>query len=168
MKNIASNVLCKGFVLCSGNISPNDEYHYNPADSTVDAKYTQIFYLIEGNGTLFKEDSFVGQFDGSSFTVSNNYQYYKDHNVIEGNKSALVDLRFLKGSSFNFKAGDRGASWICINPIPALKPFDCDLLSNDFIINGDRKERIVVCSKGSITINDKQLKQYNYARIYLP
>ena len=166
MKFIASNVLCKGFALCRGFITPHDNYNYNPDDAVVDTRYTQIFYLVEGNGYLSYNNDRVMTYDNGSLTVNPDYsEAFRDHLKI--GSTLMIDLRGYKGEAFSFVSGDKGAGWICINPVPASKLFDSSLIlgGTSRTITGDGKEHVIMCAKGSITINDKPLSIFNYARV---
>jgi len=167
MKFIASNILCKGFALCRGSITPNDNYNYSPEDDNVDARYTQIFYLLEGNGHLKVENDIIGWYDNNIVTMNPECDSEIRNHVFNNGATCLVDLKVFKGKPFGFISGDKGASWICINPIPANKPFDCDLILGETskTIVGDGKEHIVMCARGSIFINDKPFNIFNYARV---
>jgi hypothetical protein len=167
MKFIASTVLCKGFALCRGFITPNDSYNYSPDDANIDTRFTQVFYMIEGSGSIHLNNNFVGQFNSGSSNVVPEYQQYYDQYVKRGNSSLLIDLRGFQGSAFNFTSGNNGAGWLCINPVPADKLFDCDLIrgNTNTTITGDGREHIVMCAKGNITINGKKFEQFNYARV---
>lgn len=167
MKFIASTVLCKGFALCRGFITPNDSYNYSPEDSNIDTRYTQIFYMIEGSGSIKLNNNFVGSFDNNYSNVVPEYQDHYNTYVKQGATSLLIDLRIMQGSAFSFTSGEKGAGWLCINPVPTDKLFDCDLIlgGTSKTITGDGKEHIIMCAKGSITINDKTFSQFNYARV---
>jgi hypothetical protein len=167
MKFIASTVLCKGFALCRGFITPNDVYNYDPADADVATRYTQIFYLIEGSGSLYSGQTFVGEYNGTNSNVIDSYKDTFDQYVQKGDRSLLIDLRFVKGQPFSFQSGNNGAGWLCINPVPADGLFTPELLKSNTsrTIVGDGNEHIVMCAKGSITINDKTFNQFNYARV---
>jgi hypothetical protein len=166
MKYIASNVLCKGFAICRGFITPHDNYFYNPEDAFVDTKYTQIFYLIEGNGYLSYNNDKVMTYDNGSLSINPSYREVIDGHLKTGS-TLMIDLRNYRGEAFSFVSGDKGAGWICINPIPAGKLFDSSLIlgGTTRTIIGDGREHVIICAKGSITINGNPLNIFNYARV---
>lgn len=144
MKLISTLSVCKGFAMCRGHITSNDFYEYTQEDVSSDARFSQIFYLLEGSGTVYNSD---GSLHDKS-DVSNAW-----------------DIRYFYKKPYKFVAGDRGATWICINPIPADKFFDMELIKQSTSIEGTEEEQNIICVKGTAIINDKQLKQFNYARI---
>lgn len=168
MKYIASTTICKGFALCRGFITPSDKFNYDPADANVDTRYTQISYLSPGMGTFYRGNDPVCSFDGTNYTVSNDYKDWYTNNVqIGDNQSALMNIDAFKGTFCSFEAGPLGCEWTCINPIPNDKPFTPTLLkqNTNMTIQGDGNTHIILSVKGSITINNKNINQYNYARV---
>ena len=146
MKKVETLAVCKGFALCRGSITANDFYEYTYHDTSTDAKFSQIFYLEEGSGELQLSD---GSVYGNSLT------------------SGIWDLREFYKKVYKFVSYEKGAKWICINPIPSNKFFDIELLKSNTekTIIGDDKLQIILCLRGSLNINDKVFSQYNYARI---
>jgi hypothetical protein len=145
MKLISSIVVCKGFALCRGHITSNDWFEFGPLESSTDTKYSQIFTLLEGGGRLF--DS-------------------ANNELGESNTTGTWDLRTLYGKSYKFVAGPHGATWSCINPIPADKFFDFEVKKEgEFVYEGNDKEQIIFCLRGNITVNDKSLEQFKYVRV---
>ena len=167
MKLIASNILCKGFALCRGFITPHDTYNYSPEDANVDTRYTQIFYLLEGNGHLKYNNDVVMSYSDGVFTLNPSYKNEVENFINVKGSTFMADLRGFKGRPFSFVSGDKGAGWICINPVPASKPFDSSLIlgGTTKTIVGDGKEHVVMCVRGSININDKSFNIFNYARV---
>ena len=146
MKLVSNLELCKGFAVCRGHITANDTYIYSIDDASTDTKFSQIFYMLEGSGTAYNED-------GSVYGSSNN--------------PGVWDLRSMHQKSYKFTAGEHGATWLCINPIPANNFFNLEILKqgSSKTIQGDGKEHIVMCGKGVITANDVELKQFKYTRV---
>ena len=146
MKLMSTLAVCKGFAQCRGFITPNDSFEYSLNDTTSDAKFSQIFCLLEGGGIMYNSDG--SEYGRSDTTIA-------------------LDLRDYYGKTYKFVAGDKGAAWLCINPIPADNFFSFELKksNSNFTITGDGKEHIILCTKGTISINDKELKQFNYSRI---
>jgi hypothetical protein len=167
MKLMASLVLCKGFALCRGFITPNDTYSYDASETNVDTRFSQIFYMIDGGGTLNSSGKVIGSNINGSQYVDPDWQSNYNDKVQMTSNSMLVDLRDFYGKSYNFVAGDRGAGWLCINPIPSGSFFSSSLLTagTTRTIIGDGNEHIVMCAKGTITANDKPLNQFNYTRV---
>lgn len=169
MKYMSTIAICKGFALCRGFMTANDKFNYDPADSNTDTRYTQITYLDPGVGSFYRNSDFICGFDGSNLTVSDNYKDWFDKNVQLGdNNSALINIEEFKGTFCSFSTTDSvGIQWTCINPIPANKPFSPTLLkqNTNLSIQGDGKEHVIVSVRGSITINNKTINQYNYARV---
>ena len=146
MKLMSTLAVCKGFAQCRGFITPNDSFEYTVNDTTTDSRFSQIFCLLEGGGIMYNAD-------GSEYGRSD--------------VSNAWDLREFFGKTYKFVAGDKGATWLCINPMPADKFFSFELKRSDtsFTIEGDGKEHILLCTKGTLNINDNTLKQFNYSRI---
>ena len=139
MKLISSLHICKGFAMCRGHITANDQYEYTERETSEDTRFSQIFYLLEGSG------------------IAPDGNFYKD--------KLLMDMRDYFQKQYKFIAGNNGATWLCINPIPANKFFDAEILNTPTTIVGDGREHIIICAKGTIFANDKELKQFNYVRV---
>jgi len=146
MKLESSIVICKGFALCRGHMTPGDSYSYTKDDTTQDARFSQVFYLVEGGGIMYDG---IGREHGRS------------------DASDVWDFREYYGKSYRFLAGTSGATWLCVNPLPSNKFFNVELIreNNNKTIVGDGAEHIILCAKGNLTINDKSLSQFNYSRI---
>jgi len=167
MKLMASLVLCKGFALCRGFITPNDTYTYDADETNVDTRFSQIFYMIDGSGIINVDGNQIGSKIGSDIIVDPNWQIEYDEKVQKSANSMMIDFRDFYGKSYNFVAGEYGAGWLCINPIPSNRFFTPSLIraGETKTIEGDGKEHIVMCAKGSIIANDKTLTQFNYTRV---
>lgn len=142
----STTALCKGFAICTGHITANDTYQYSLEDTTTDTKYSQIFYLFDGGGIMYDDnDNEYGRSD-----VSNAW-----------------DLREFHRKKYKFVSGNKGATWVCINPVPANKFFDMELVKSNSqkTIAGDGKEHIILCLKGIITVNGNELTSLKYSRI---
>lgn len=146
MKKVETLAVCKGFALCRGSITADDYYEYTYLDTSTDAKFSQIFYLEEGSGELQNSD---GTVYGNSLV------------------SGVWDLREFYKKIYRFVPYEKGAKWICINPIPSNKFFNIEHLKSgtERTIIGNDKLEIILCLRGSLNINDKVFNQYNYARI---
>jgi hypothetical protein len=147
MKLMSTLALCKGFAQCRGHITSNDSFALTQEDTSTDTKFSQIFCLLEGGGSIYDDK---GIELGSSF----------DYNA--------WDLRSLHGKTYSFKAGPHGATWLCINPIPADKFFNFELKRSgtEFDMIGNDSDQIILCTKGNIFVNDKNLNIFNYARVW--
>jgi hypothetical protein len=143
MKMVSSTILCKGFALCRGRMTKNDTFNYTKEITSEDAKFSQIMYLLEGGG--------MTPLGPAAF---------------DNNK--LVDFRDFYKKEYSLSCDERGATWICINPIPADNFFDVTLLEggNNYTFEPDiNKEQIILCVENYITINNKIFNQFNYTRI---
>lgn len=71
------------------------------------------------------------------------------------------------GAPIKYVAGNNGATWLGINPIPTTKRYDARLIkgSTTETINSSNKETFIVCVDGILTCNDVQLKPTQYARV---
>lgn len=57
---------------------------------------------------------------------------------------------------------------MCINPIPANKFFNAELLleNNDYFFEGDKnKEQTIICVKNKIIANNKNVNLFKYLRV---
>jgi len=141
MKTIDKLIICKGFALCRGIMSPYDSYYYTLEETSTDTKFSQLLYLLYGGGIAP---------DGKEY-----------HNNL------LLDVRDYYQKPFAFKSGSAGAMWLCINPIPANKFFDASLIKagETRTIVGDGKEHVILSAKGDIIANDKTLEMFQYTRV---
>ncbi len=66
-----------------------------------------------------------------------------------------------------YVAGNNGATWIGINPIPSKKRYNARLIKGVITetINHSNKETFIVCVDGIVTCNGVELKPTQYARI---
>lgn len=143
MKMVTSTILCKGFALCRGRMTMNDTFYYTKDITSEDSKFSQIMYLLEGGG--------MTPLGPAAFDTNK-----------------LVDFRDFYNKEYSLSCDERGATWVCINPIPADNFYDASLLvgNNKYTIEPDQdKEQIILCVENYITINDKIFNQFNYARI---
>jgi hypothetical protein len=167
MKLMASLVICKGFALCRGFITPGDTYNYDASETNVDTRFSQIFYMIDGGGVMNCDGKVIGSNINGTQYVDPEWQAAYNDKVQMTSSSMLVDLRDFYGKSYNFTAGDKGAGWLCINPIPSANFFTPKLLTAgiNLSITGDGNEHIIMCAKGTVVVNDKILNQFNYTRV---
>jgi len=139
-------VLCRGFAICTGHVTANETYEYSLEDTTVDTKFSQIFYLYEGSGALYDENDVI----------------YNKSSV-----PSVWDLRMYYKKKYKFVANKLGATWICINPIPAYNFFDIEHLHSNTTktIIGDGKEHVILSLRNKIIVNDAELTHLKYSRI---
>lgn len=140
--NTLSTTVCRGFVLCTSAISPNDYYVLDNAGT---GKVIQFLYLISGGGTLVFND-------GSSMQV--------DQDII-------YDLSQYAGTPIKYWADGRGAIGMAIDPVPSDKRFNHELVKGETnkTIVGTANECIILCLEGTITCNGIELKSTQYAPI---
>lgn len=147
MRLVDQLLMCRGFAICKGFISPGETWNFTTDDTSSDGVFSQLGYLVQGSGTLYDADG-------------------NDRGRFE-NPGSLYDMRDYYGKACSIKVDSEGGSWICINPTPASKAYNGEVLkaeTNKTIIGND-KEQVVVCLKGKISINDKVLDEFQYARI---
>ena len=129
-------------------MTSNEIYSYSAANTTTDGVYSQIMYCVAGSAELYDENNNKVR----ELTVP---------------KDIIIDFRDFYNKPYYFKAGQNGASWLCINPVPANKFYTATTInSNDKItINGSDREQVIYCVEGNVNVNDKNLKQFQYARV---
>jgi len=161
MKIIEPLIVCRGFGICHGEFGPYVDNIQTVEDTSTDFKFSQIFILLEGSG------SFVGTIDGSTKDGYGNI-VPTSNGIVRDFKHNAWDLREMYKRSYKFIADDRGAKWMCINPLPANAFFDFELFTDSRAITNDTgNQRFIVCVKGPIFINGNQLDQFKYSRIFV-
>ena len=161
MKIIDPITVCRGFAICKGDFGPYVDNEQSVRDTSEDFKFSQIFVLLEGSG------SFVCSSNLSSKDGFGNLVPTTD-GVVNDFKHNAWDLRELYKRSYKFVAGGRGAKWMCINPLPANGFFDFELIipGSRSITNDNGNQRFIVAAKGPIIVNNKQVDQFKYVRIF--
>lgn len=147
MKVIETLAIHKGFAVCKGAMSSNDVYEYTAANTSADGVFSQLLFGIAGSGKVYDEnDNFV-------------------MDIVD--PGTIYDFKDLYGKGYKIVAGQYGGTWICINPMPADKVYNYELINSNEskIIIGTDKEQVVYCITGSITVNNREVKQMQYVRI---
>jgi len=147
MKFLDQPITCKGFVLCLGHITANDSFVITEEDTVKDGTFSQIGFCIDGGATLYDSaNTVVG-----TYTADN-----------------LYDFKEYYGKSYTLTTtNESGGTWFCINPLPAKKIYDMELLRENATktIVGDGVEKTVICVYGTVTINGKILTNKQYVRV---
>ena len=143
---ITSPNICRGFMLCSGYASGGTQYQYTDAEFSENGKFVQLFYGVEGTGKALDENG---------------------NEVFGLRKGGLYDFRDYYNKPLTCEFTSPSASWITINPLPANNFFTGEVLKagEHTVVGENNKEKNIICVRGSITINDKQFKEQNYARV---
>lgn len=139
---ISNSIFCRGFVLCVGYVTPNESFlHENRADGHL----TQVLYTYTGGGFAASEGR-------STKTIAQN---------------ALTDLSEFAGDPISYTAGAEGAAWVAINPIPASKRYETQLIQGSSAIEvvAGETECAIICLRGSIIANGKTILAQSYARV---
>jgi hypothetical protein len=171
MKLVSPLQICKGFTMCRGHITSFDEWSYKGGNSSKDIEFSQLFYLIEGTGTLVYGDEEVAFLDENGPKVIDAYKDDYDRVVKQLGNSYLFDFRDRYDKKYKLVAGKYGATWMAINPLPNNHFFDAELFSGIKEITGDGNNHIILCVKGEVNVisseNNKESKlvQFQYTRV---
>jgi len=139
---IQTNISCRGFVICIGSMEDGDVLaHPNSGDGV----FTQAVYLYKGSS--------IASSGGKS-----------DIPLPTGQ---ITDLSAFAGLPISYLGGPQGALWAAINPTPATKRYEMQLLrgGNFMDVESGGNECVVVCLSGVISVGDKPIAQHKYARI---
>jgi hypothetical protein len=140
--------LCKGFALCTGFVTANDEVVVTVDSLKREGTFSQLFYGVMGSAKLYD---------------------LKGNLLLDCKEGNFYDMRdFYHIGGYVYKTGsEEGGSWFCINPFPSNKIYDYKVLNEGDTesVFGDGVERAILCVKGRVNINDKTLQQKQYARI---
>lgn len=148
MKLLDPSIICKGFAICLGYMSSDDEYINEGEHLADNGQYSQLIYIIDGNGAIYNMDGTLDQV-GVKGNVYNLEKYYR-------------------GQGYIFRTPkENGSYWFCINPIPSNKIFDYEVIKEgeSKLIVGDGVERTIICVEGTIEVNGKELGVKQYARV---
>jgi hypothetical protein len=147
MRHIEAPFICKGFVICVGHITPNDVYDFTEKDTTADGVFSQIGFCIDGGAVLYDKD-------GNKVKDLYGDTYY--------------DFKEFYGTEYKMVTGENGGTWFGINPVPATKIYNGEVIRPGQIktIIGEDKEQVVICIYGKIEVNGKELIGKQYARIF--
>jgi len=147
MKVLSTAEICKGFAICVGHITANDEFVFTVEETTGNGVFSQLGYCIEGYADLIDSDGKVIQ------------------ELSGGN---LYDFRDYYSTSYKMRTNSTtSGTWFCINPILATKIYDATLLKENTTktYTGDGVENVIVCVTGTVKVNDKVLESKNYVRV---
>jgi hypothetical protein len=137
-----NNIPCRGFVLCVGYLSPNESLlHSNNKDGDTN----QSLYTYSGGGFAASEGK-------STKTVL---------------QKVVTDLSDFMGSQIHYTAGEEGAAWVALNPIPATKRYETQLVSGGSVVEvmADGAECAIICLLGGINVEGKEITAQSYARV---
>jgi hypothetical protein len=139
---VQNSISCRGFSICYGTMTPNENL---VCSNITDGFFNQWIYLYNDSALAGTESSQTTQ-------------------LLQGE---LVDVSQYAGEPIKYVAGDNGATWLGINPIPTTKRYNARLIkgSTAETVNPSDKETFIVCVDGIITCNGVQLKPMQYARI---
>jgi hypothetical protein len=139
---IQNAISCRGFGICHGTMTANESL-INP--NVNDGAFNQWVYLYSGSALAGTESN----------------------QTTELTEGSLVDVSEYAGSAIKYVAGNNGATWIGINPMPSTKRYDARLIKGAITetINASNKETFILCVNGILTCNGVQLKPTQYARV---
>lgn len=139
---VQNGIPCRGFSICYGTMTPNE---FLICENNTDGFFNQWIYLYNGSAMAGTESS----------------------QTTELTAGTLVDVSQYSGAPIKYVAGNNGATWLGINPIPTTKRYDARLIKGAITetINPSDKETFIVCVDGILICNGVQLKPTQYARI---
>jgi hypothetical protein len=118
-------------------------------------------FLICENITDGFFNQWIYLYNGSAMAESESNQ------TTELRAGTLVDVSQYAGAPIKYVAGNNGATWLAINPIPTTKRYNARLIKGAITetINPSDKETFIICVDGIVNCNGVQLKSTQYARI---
>jgi len=133
---------CRGFSICHGTMTANENL---VCSNTTDGFFNNWIYLYSGSALAGSEAS----------------------QTTELTEGTLVDVSQYANAPIKYVAGNNGAKWLGINPIPTNKRYNARLVKGIVTetIGSSDKETFIVCVDGTITCNNVQLQPMQYARI---
>lgn len=139
---ISHNIPCRGFVLCVGYLSPNQSFVHK---NNLDGDFNQTLYTYSGGGFAASEGK-------------------PTKTVI---KNVLTDLSDFAGTPIRYTAGEEGAAWIALNPVPLTKRYSTQLVLGGSTVEvmSDGVECAVICLLGSVNVGNKIIAAQSYARV---
>ena len=139
---VQNSISCRGFSICYGTMTLNESLL---CSNITDGFFNQWIYLYNGSALAGTESSQTTQ-------------------LLQGE---LVEVSQYAGAPIKYVAGNNGATWIGINPIPTSKRYDAKLIKGPTTetINPSGKETFIMCIDGIITCNGAQLNPTQYARV---
>ena len=137
-----SFISCRAFSICYGSMSPNEVFQGNFSET---GQRNLSIYVYQGSVNIT-----------SSTDVS-----------FECERQKLVDLQEITEGLVEYRAGDAGAAWLCINDNPRKKEFNFELINAPTAktITGSAKETYLLCIENTITCNGIAVEERGYARI---
>jgi hypothetical protein len=139
---ISTNIPCRGFVLCVGYLPPDVSFlHRNNTDGDTN----QALYTYSGGGFATSEGK-------------------PTKNVLP---NVMTDLSDFMGNQIHYTAGREGAAWVALNPIPATKRYQTQLVSGGSAVEvtADGAECAIICLLGGINVEGKEITAQSYARV---
>lgn len=139
---VQNGITCRGFSICYGSMTANENL---VCSNTTDGFFNQWIYLYSGSALAGSEAS----------------------QTTELTEGTLVDVSQYAGAPIKYVAGNNGATWLGINPIPTTKRYNARLIKGAVTetIDASDKETFIVCIDGFLTCNGVQLKPMQYARV---
>jgi hypothetical protein len=140
--NTLNTLVCRGFVLCTSGITPNDGF---VLENSGQGKEAQFVYINNGGGFL----------------------RFANGDVLPVDAGNIYDISQYVGTPVRYEADGRGAHGMAIDPVPSSKKFDHELVKGEATrsIVGTSNECLVLCLDGTITCNDIELKSTQYAPV---
>jgi hypothetical protein len=122
---------------------------------------------------MTKGESFIhsntgdGAVNQAVYIFSGDITAVQNEQNISLNENELTDISSLKNKPIQYTAGNAGATWVAINPAPATKRFNTQLINTEqtLSVTGSNKETFVLCIEGVITCEGKQLGSLQYVRV---
>lgn len=139
---IQNAIGCRGFAICHGTMTANESLT-NP--NINNGSFNQWVYLYSGSALAGNESNQATELTAGS----------------------LVDVSQYADAPIKYVAGNDGATWIGINPVPSTKRYDAELIKGNITktIDASNKETFIICVEGVVTCNGIQLNSTQYARI---
>jgi hypothetical protein len=82
-------------------------------------------------------------------------------------QKVVTDLSDFMGSQIHYTAGEEGAAWVAVNPIPETKRYETQLVSGGSVVEvmADGAECAIICLLGSVNVEGKAITAQRYARV---
>jgi hypothetical protein len=140
--NTLNTITCRGFILCTSGITPNDGFVLANAGQ---GKEVQFVYINSGGGCFRFANGDVLPFEGGN----------------------IYDISQYVGTPVRYEADERGAHGMAIDPVPNDKRYDYELVKGEATrtVVGENREQKILCLDGTIVCNDIELKSTQYAPV---
>jgi hypothetical protein len=140
--NTLNTIVCRGFVLCTSGITPNDGFVLQNSGQGQEA---QFVYINNGGGFL----------------------RFANGDVLPVDAGNIYDISQYVGTPVRYEADDRGAHGLAIDPVPSGKRYDYELVKGETTrtVVGTNTEQKILCLDGTIVCNDIELKSTQYAPV---